>query len=106
MHNHYQRRGQIEEAPLSGELMLFDPESGRFFVLNRTMASIWRRCDGESEIEAIIEELNRDFRGVDPGAAAADVRRALDELVSLGLVHEAASQVAPGPNADPRRMEC
>ena len=33
----YKRNPQVEEAPLGGDLMLFDPVKSQFFVLNSTM---------------------------------------------------------------------
>jgi len=80
------RNPKIEEAPLERELMLFDPESSRFYVLNRTMASIWKGCDGQTRPDAIVERLVRDFDGVEPSTAEADVRAALEDLVSKGLL--------------------
>ena len=77
---------KIEEAPLQGELMLFDPETSKFYVLNRTMAFVWRRCDGSHTAEDMLEGLQREFADVESGAAQADLRAALGELVSLGLV--------------------
>jgi hypothetical protein len=77
---------RIEEAPLQGELMLFDPDSARFYVLNRTMAFVWRRCDGSHTPEAMLDGLRQEFADVDAAAAEADLRAALGELVSLGLV--------------------
>ena len=84
----------VEEAPLSGELMLFEPETGRFFVLNRTMASVWRCCDGTHSVEQMIEGLKSDFEGVDVEAARVDVGRALEQLVSFGLVTESQGVLA------------
>jgi hypothetical protein len=82
----YRRNGQVEEAPLSGELMLFDPARAQFFVLNRTMAYIWRRCDGAHGRERLLAGLQEEFAGVEVEAAHADLQRALDELLALGLV--------------------
>lgn len=80
------RNPKIEEAPLEKELMLFDPDSSRFYVLNRTMASIWKGCDGQTGPEAIVERLTQEFEGVDPVAAETDVRAALEDLISKGLL--------------------
>lgn len=66
--------------------MLFDPATTRFFVLNRTMTFVWRRCDGEHTLPRMAEELVTEFRGVESGAVEADLARALEELASLGLV--------------------
>ncbi len=81
-----QRNPVIEEAPLQSELMLFDPGSRRFFVLNPTMAFLWKRCDGERLLSDIAVELCGAFDGVDPPRAQADLNKALDEMRSLGLL--------------------
>lgn len=80
------RNPKIEEAPLEKELMLFDPDTSSFFVLNRTMASIWHGCDGTLTPAGIVERLTREFDGVDPAAAEADVRQALEDLILKGLL--------------------
>lgn len=80
------RNPKIEEAPLEKELMLFDPESSRFFVLNRTMAFIWRSWDGTLTPAAIVHRLSGEFEGVDPVAAEEDVRGALEDMISKRLL--------------------
>ena len=80
------RNPKIEEAPLQGELMLFDPTTSKFFVMNATMAFLWRQCDGERPLSAIVERLSLEFSDVDPVAARAELKNSLDELVSLGLL--------------------
>lgn len=82
----FRRNPAVEEAPLQGELMLFDPASSKFFVLNRTMASIWRRCDGRHTFGGLLNGLKDEFNGVDPAASEADLRQALEELTGLGLL--------------------
>jgi len=89
-----QRAPGIEEAPLSGEVMLFDPAVGRFFVLNRTMAFIWKHCDGISDARGMLEDLVTSFRGVEPGRAETELQEALTELKKLGLLLEAESPEA------------
>jgi hypothetical protein len=80
------RNPKIEEAPLQSELMLFDPTSSQFFVLNGTMAYIWRRCDGETPVDRIAEGLAREFDGVESPSAARDVREAVEDLLAKGLL--------------------
>jgi hypothetical protein len=82
---------KIEEAPLHGELMLFDGVDTKFFVLNQTMAFLWRHCDGTKSFSDVLERLCQDFSEVDTATAEVDLRKALEELVSLGLVVEARS---------------
>ena len=80
------RNPDVEEAPLQGELMIFDPASSRFFVLNRTMTFVWRRCDGAHGVADMVAELRQEFAEVDPATAEGDLKKALGELASLGLV--------------------
>jgi coenzyme PQQ synthesis protein D (PqqD) len=81
------RNPQIEEAPLETELMLFDPETSKFYVLNRTMAFVWRECDGQKTEEAILERMTQSFQAVDRTSASKDLGAAVEQLVSLGLIH-------------------
>lgn len=92
----FRRNPRIEEAPLQGELMLFDPEGSKFYVLNRTMAFVWRRCDGAHSLERMLEGLQAEFDGAEPAAAEADLRKALTELLELGLVVDSSGS-APVP---------
>jgi len=85
--NRLSRNPQIEEAPLESDLMLFDPASSKFYVLNRTMAFVWRECDGEKTVEAILDLMTQNFRDIDRASASKDLGVAVDQLVSLGLVH-------------------
>jgi hypothetical protein len=80
------RKQRIEEAPLQNELMLFDPDSSKFYVLNPTMAFVWRRCE-EQSADDIAAALENEFAGVARSQASSDVHSAVSELVNLGLVH-------------------
>jgi hypothetical protein len=82
----FRKNPKIEEAPLHGELMLFDASSSKFYVLNRTMAFLWRHCDGGSSFSQVVGKLQQEFADVEPAAAEADLTKALDELVTMGLV--------------------
>jgi hypothetical protein len=88
------RNPKVEEAPLQNDLMLFHPESSQFYVLNPTMAFIWRRCEALQSVDTLIEGLTEEFEGVDPAVAAEDVRKACEELISAGLVIDSASVIA------------
>jgi len=81
------RNPQIEEAPLENDLMLFDPASSKFYVLNRTMAFVWRECDGNKTVDVILDRMTQSFREVDRTSASKDLGMAVEQLLSLGLVH-------------------
>jgi hypothetical protein len=80
------RKARVEEAPLQKDLMLFDPESAKFYVLNATMAFVWRQCDGRRSIEEIAQGLEEGFTGVARDRAADDIKNAIRELEQLGLL--------------------
>ena len=79
------RNPRIEEAPLQAELMLFDPETSKFFVLNSTMAYLWRNVDGIRSLDALTEMLVGSFRDADAHRVGDDVVRAAAEMRDLGL---------------------
>jgi hypothetical protein len=82
----YCRNAKLEEAPLGGDLMLFDPDKSQFFVLNSTMAYLWRNCDGAKSFERIVESVPDDFGETDAHPVATEMKAALDELIALGMV--------------------
>lgn len=55
------RRSGLVERELPAELILYDPETDRAFLLNRTSAAIWDLCDGQNAIQQIGEELTSHF---------------------------------------------
>ena len=80
------RNPSVEEAPLQGEMMLFDAATSKFFVLNPSMALAWKCCDGEHSLEDIATQLVTDFQGVTSEQAVDDVMRAVEELRKLSLL--------------------
>jgi len=85
----YRKNPRIEEAPLQQELMLFDPASSKFFLLNPTMALTWQRC-GKADNDALVEEIVSTFGGVDRSRAESDLRDAVRQLVQMGLLVDGA----------------
>jgi Coenzyme PQQ synthesis protein D (PqqD) len=82
----FRRNPKVEEAPLGADLMLFDPDKSQFYVLNQTMAYVWRNCEGEKSLERIVESVPRTFADADGHPIAAEMKAALDELLALGIV--------------------
>jgi hypothetical protein len=82
----FKKNPKVEEAPLRDDLLLFNPESAKFFMLNPTMAFVWRRCGELQSYQALAQTLAEEFDGVDGATASADVMTAVRELVSLGLL--------------------
>jgi hypothetical protein len=86
MTERYLRNPKIEEAPLGSDIMLFDPAKSQFYVLNSTMAYLWRHCEGEFDMEGIVEAVPKNFALSDEAPVAADMKAGLDELLALGMI--------------------
>lgn len=84
------RNPAIEEAPLNDELMLFNPNTAQFYVLNRTMAFTWKRLETTKSLEELTVAIAGHFAGVTPEAAAADLRNSVEQLISHGLIEASA----------------
>ena len=82
----YRRHPSVEESPLQGDLMLFEPERGQFFVLNRSMAHVWHCCDGEHSLAQMVESAGRSFADAHAPSVQTDFAAALEQLLQLGLV--------------------
>jgi coenzyme PQQ biosynthesis protein PqqD len=75
---------RLQRDKLSGATMLLYPEGA--LVLDEAGEAITQRCDGFRTVDAIVEELAREFEG-DPLTIAVDVRDCLRDLAERGLVH-------------------
>lgn len=82
----YRRNASIEESPLQGDLMLFDPDQSKFFVLNPSMAYLWQHCDGNTPLQALLDKVPETFAGALESDYADDMRVAVKDLLSMGLV--------------------
>jgi hypothetical protein len=80
------RNPGVEEAPLQNELMLFDPTTSKFYVLNGTMAFLWRHWDETKTSDELTSLLAGHYDGADHAAVSADVASAVSELKDLGLL--------------------
>ncbi len=81
----YLRRSGIVERELPTELILYDPEGDRAFLLNRVSAAIWDMCDGRQSAEQMAAEI-ADLFAEASDTVLEDVTRTIARLVDDGLV--------------------
>ena len=86
MSDRYQQRGSIEAAPLEDGVILLDPETNEFSVLNQTASAIWARVAQPATSEEIATEIAAQFAEVTAAAARSDVEAALREMVERKLI--------------------
>ena len=71
-------REDVVFRPLADEWVLFDPRRHLLHVLNLTAALVWSYCDGETSMEALVEEVESAFTDPPP---RSDVARDVDEAL-------------------------
>jgi hypothetical protein len=76
----------VEAAPLQDELLVVDPETHKFYVLNRTAAFIWETLDDTATVAAAAEKLTEQYEGVSIAEATEDVQSTLHEMQALHLI--------------------
>ncbi|HEX2252190.1 MAG TPA: PqqD family protein [Thermoanaerobaculia bacterium] len=79
------RRPGLVERELPGELVLYDPQSDRAWLLNRTAAAVWDLADGATPLAAIAAELTAAL-GVPAEQARQDVLEAVRHLAGEGVL--------------------
>jgi len=78
-------------AHLEGEAVLLHMETKDYFRLNATAAVVWKGLERGMDRGALVRELCDSFE-VEPGDAAAELDRLLDELARRRLIVEAAAE--------------
>ena len=73
-----------DELMSDGTIVLYNGCANQVLTLNGTASLIWEYCDGEHDAAAIARVLKDLFP--DSKAAATDVRRLLDSLLSSGMI--------------------
>lgn len=86
MSDRYQQRATIEAAPLEDGMILLDPESNEFSVLNQTASAIWARVAQPATSDEITTEIAAQFAEVTAAAARSDVEAALRQMVERKLI--------------------
>ena len=71
-------REDVVFRPLADEWVLFDPRRHLLHVLNLTAALVWTHCDGETSLEALVEEVESAFTDPPP---RSDLARDVDEAL-------------------------
>ena len=91
----HRRREGLYERELPGELILYDPECDRAFLLNQTAAAVWDLCDGATSVEQMAREISASF-SISQERALEDARTTVANLEREGLL----SQVAALPGTE------
>jgi len=83
----------VEE--MEGENLLYRLGGHKAIHLNDTATVIWKLCDGSRTVQDIIDLLTQEYPGAE-AAVAADVREAVELLVSEGALLEVSAATPAG----------
>jgi len=80
-----ERRGEMIETEVDGELVALHVDNGTCYGFNTTATRIWAMIEQPKRLSELKAELLREF-DVDPATCDAQLRELLDELAADGLV--------------------
>jgi hypothetical protein len=75
----------VIETEVKGDLSLYDPKQERVLVLNGTATDIWLLCDGEQNVDAIIELIATAY-GQPQSAIAGEVVATITQFIEEGFI--------------------
>ncbi len=70
---------------VDGETVLLNPETGRYFGLNRVACSFWNKVDGKTSLEEIIDQLLLEYE-VEREVLSQDIRELVAALTEYQLL--------------------
>lgn len=80
-----ERRGEMIETEVDGELVALHIDNGTCYGFNSTATRIWSMIEQPRLLSELTGELMREF-DVDAATCEAQLRELLDELAADGLV--------------------
>lgn len=80
-----ERRGEMIETEVDGELVALHVDNGTCYGFNSTATRIWGMIEEPRLLSELTEALVRDY-DVDAATCEAQLRELLDELAADGLV--------------------
>lgn len=79
------RAPSVAYTELDGEVVLYDEDTGHTHLLNPTAGVLWQCFDGEATLDELAADV-ADAYGIDPAAAAEDVRMVARSLGEIGVL--------------------
>ena len=79
------RADSVAFTELDGETVLYDESTGGTHLLNPTASVLWQCFDGDASLDELAADV-ADAYGIDPAAAADDVRAVARSLGELGVL--------------------
>ena len=88
----YQRKANVESAPMTDETLLYEPTSVKFCALNDTGSFLWSRLETPRTVRELMHDLSTAYRLENEAQVEQDLQQFLDQFVGLSFV---AADAAP-----------
>lgn len=82
----YTRAAGVDIAPMKEQMVLFNPQSNQFCVLNKTAAVVWEMLETPQSLEQLVTALIDRFVNASSQTVEADVRAMMAELDKTACV--------------------
>lgn len=79
------RTDKALSTPVADELVMFEPDAGKYYGLNEIATAIWEKLEKEMTVDELCEALTSEF-DVSPEQCREDVVDFLKKLVEKELV--------------------
>jgi hypothetical protein len=86
MESLYSRNLAVESAPMRGESVLFNPQNGKFCLLNSTAALLWNKLETPTTVQRLAGFIESFFEAVDSSQARRDIEVVLSQLLEVNCV--------------------
>lgn len=81
----YIRNSRTISGRLHDELVMMDPEQGKYFSLNPVATRIWDLLEYPSELTDLCQSLMEEYE-VEPETCRSEVAEWLDRMIGMGLI--------------------
>lgn len=88
----YIRNSRTISGRLHDELVMMDPEQGKYFSLNSVATRIWDLLEHPVELTVLCGLLIEEY-DVNPETCHSEVKEWLDRMIRMGLVKNVENQV-------------
>jgi len=95
------RTSQVAARALGGEMMIMSAADSTLFNLNEVATAIWRAADGQTPLEAIVENVICTQFETTPEEAMKDAEHFVRELSEHGILMVSDRPIVPAEGASP-----
>lgn len=84
----YIRNNDTISGRLHDEMVMMDIDKGKYFSMNPVATNIWELLEHPQSVEQLSRKMMQDYE-VDASTCKKDVKKFIDEMLSLSLIKEA-----------------